>query len=57
MNQSSLCRRMATKWLEIAEEIHNPALKKCYIEKALKYQMMAAMYEKKEDKSPPPAGS
>jgi len=53
MKQSAVYREMAGKWLKIAEEMGNPALKKCYIEKALKYRMMAAMTEKAERKPPP----
>jgi len=44
MNQALVCRKLAEKWLEIACEVENPALKKCYIAKALRYRALAAMY-------------
>lgn len=52
MEQASLCRRMASKWLEISEQVRNPALKKCYVEKALRYRVLAAIYEKDEPRKP-----
>jgi len=46
MERAVLCRTMARKWLESAHEARNPALKKCYTERALRYRMMASMYER-----------
>lgn len=46
MERAALCRTMARKWLKSAQEVQNPALKKCYTERALRYRVMASMYER-----------
>jgi hypothetical protein len=48
MERAALWRTMARKWLESAEEVENPALKKCYTERALRYRMMASMHERSQ---------
>jgi hypothetical protein len=53
MEQATLCRHMASKWLEISEEVRNPALKKCYVEKALRYRALAAIYEHHKEPAQP----
>lgn len=58
MERAGLCRAMARKWLESADEVKNPALKKCYRERALRYRLMASMYERDQGVSgSPEAGS
>ena len=42
MEQSVIWQRMAEKWLEAADEVAVPALKRCYLERAATYERMAA---------------
>ncbi len=42
MEQSAIWQRMAEKWLEAADEVAVPALKRCYLERAATYERMAA---------------
>lgn len=49
LGQATVCRKMAEKWIEIAQETQNPALRRCYLEKALRYRTMAAMHEHRCD--------
>jgi hypothetical protein len=48
MDRAKLYRLMAKKWLETAESVEHRALKRCYIERALAYEAMAAGCERKK---------
>ena len=41
MEQTAILRRMAEKWLEAADEVAHPALKRCYVERAASYERLA----------------
>lgn len=45
MEQAALWRRMAEKWREAADEVVEPALKRCYLERAATYKRLAARDE------------
>lgn len=42
MEQIAILQRMAEKWLEAADEVAHPALKRCYVERAASYERLAA---------------
>ena len=41
VEQIAILRRMAEKWLEAADEVAHPALKRCYLERAASYERLA----------------
>jgi len=43
-DQASLCRALAAKWLETAEQVENRTLKRCYEERALRYLAIAESF-------------
>ena len=45
MDKISIYRRMATKWLEVAERAPNTSLKRCYMERAFEYRTLATASE------------
>jgi hypothetical protein len=45
MDQASIYRQMAAKWLEIAERTPNVKLKRCYLRRAMEYRTLAASSE------------
>ena len=54
MDTISIYRKMATRWLEIAQRVENLALKKCYVERALRYRAMVTRHEREAAKSKSP---
>ena len=42
MESNAILRKMAEKWREAAEEVAYPALRKCYVERAARYELLAA---------------
>ena len=51
MDRASIYREMATRWLAVAQRVENPALKKCYTERALRYRMMVTKRQRKDPES------
>jgi len=41
MEQIAILQRMAEKWLEAADEVAHPDLKRCYVERAASYERAA----------------
>lgn len=52
MEQIVIWRRMAEKWRAAAQEVHAPALKRCYVERAALYERLTA-YEDRSDRRAP----
>ena len=42
MEQVLIWRRMAEKWREAADEVAEPALRRCYVERAANYERLVA---------------
>jgi hypothetical protein len=42
MDRTLLCRLLAAKWLESAEQVEHRELRRCYARRALAYQAEAA---------------
>ena len=53
MEQIAILRRMAEKWLEAADEVAHPALKRCYLERAASYERLALRRDRR-DRGPRP---
>ncbi|HXP73950.1 MAG TPA: hypothetical protein VN823_07375 [Stellaceae bacterium] len=42
MEQVAIWRRMAEKWREAADEVAEPTLRRCYVQRAATYERLAA---------------
>ena len=43
MEKILIWRRMAEKWREAADDVAEPALRSCYVERAARYERLAAL--------------